>query len=68
MLWFDLSEDHKDGLGGFLGLVMIAQVPQRGGIDEVNVSCDQGGKRLLGVRVTHDERHNDHAAERTPRT
>jgi dolichol-phosphate mannosyltransferase len=42
-------QDHKDGLGDFLGLVMIAQVPQRGGIDEVDVSCDQGGKRLFGV-------------------
>jgi hypothetical protein len=50
---------QSGGLGDFLGLAMIAQVPKRGGIDEVDVSCDRGGKRLFGVppRVLAQQSH-----------
>ena len=40
-----LRQRHKHALGHVFGLVRIANHPQRGGIDEVNVTAHQLGKR-----------------------
>ncbi len=42
-------EDDEDGLRDFFRRVRIANVPQRGGINEVNVPHGERGKRGLGI-------------------
>ena len=44
-----LSEVGEDGLGDFLGQLPGADLPQRGGMDEVKVAVDEFGERVLGA-------------------
>jgi hypothetical protein len=42
-------QDDEDRLRDFLGGVGIAGLPQRGGIDQVDVTRDEGGEGVLGI-------------------
>jgi hypothetical protein len=44
-----LRQGHKDALGDILGLVRVAQHPQRGGIDQVNMPANQLGEGRFGA-------------------
>ena len=50
-------QNDEDGLGDFLGLMRIAGVAQRDGIDLVDVPRDERGKGVLGIALRRIRRN-----------